>query len=110
MISAPLFTLVWAPARTLGRMKTLPLRIVLVPLLATLSSVVWFVPPAHFASSVPAAWLASRRRSFSDSFGIEHGGTSVYSPAQMGADPNRPLWNPRPRGDTWWFTTFVQPT
>ncbi|WP_419166175.1 hypothetical protein [Candidatus Palauibacter sp.] len=68
---------------------------------ATLSIVVWFVLP----HGSPAG-----RRSFSDSFGIEHGGTSVYSPAQMGADPNRPLWNPRPGGDTWWFTTFVQPT
>ena len=51
LISAPLFALVWAPARTLGRMKTLPLRIALFPLLATLSIVVWFFLPVQFASA-----------------------------------------------------------
>ncbi len=52
LLSAPLFALVWAPARIFGRMKTIPLRTVLYPLLATLSIVVWFFLPAQFASSL----------------------------------------------------------
>ena len=50
LLSAPLFALVWGPARTFGRMKTIPLRTVLYPLLATLSIVVWFFLPGQFAS------------------------------------------------------------
>ena len=45
LISALLFALVWAPAKIFGRMKTIPLRTVLFPLLATLSIVVWFLLP-----------------------------------------------------------------
>ena len=52
LLSAPLFALVWAPARMFGRMKTVPLRTVLYPLLATLSIVVWFFLPSQFAASV----------------------------------------------------------
>jgi len=52
LLSAPLFALVWAPARIFGRMKTVPLRTVLYPLLATLSIVVWFFLPGQFASSL----------------------------------------------------------
>ena len=50
LLSAPLFALVWGPARIFGRMKTIPLRTVLYPLLATLSIVVWFFLPGQFAS------------------------------------------------------------
>ena len=47
LLSAPLFALVWVPARLFGRMKTTPLATVLLPLLATLSIVVSFaLPPA----------------------------------------------------------------
>ena len=49
LFSAPLLALAWASARALGRMKKLPLRIVLFPLLATLSIVVWFILPGEFA-------------------------------------------------------------
>lgn len=52
LLSAPLFALVWAPARIFGRMKTVPLRTVLYPLLATLSIIVWFFLPGQFASSL----------------------------------------------------------
>lgn len=43
LISAPLFALVWVPARILGRMKTVPLRTLLLPLLATLAVAVAFM-------------------------------------------------------------------
>ena len=43
LISAPLFALVWVPARFLGRMKTIPLRTLLLPLLATLALAVSFI-------------------------------------------------------------------
>ena len=52
LFSAPMFALVWAPARIFGRMKTVPLRTVLYPLLATLSIVVWFFLPGQFASAL----------------------------------------------------------
>ena len=45
LTSALLVALVWVPARIFGRMKTIPLRTVLFPLLATLSIVVWFLLP-----------------------------------------------------------------
>ena len=45
LISALLFALVWAPAKIFGRMKTIPLRTVLFPLLASFSLVVWFLLP-----------------------------------------------------------------
>ena len=45
LISALLFALVWAPAKIFGRMKTIPLRTVLFPLLASSSLVVWFLLP-----------------------------------------------------------------
>lgn len=51
LLSAPLFALAWAPARIFGRMRTIPLRTVLYPLLATLSIVVWFFLPGQFASA-----------------------------------------------------------
>ena len=56
LISALVFALVWAPARVFGRMKTIPLRTVLFPLVATLSIVVWFFLPGQFA---PARDLAT---------------------------------------------------
>ena len=49
LISALLFAVVWAPAKTFHRMKTIPLRAVLFPLLATLSIVVWLLLPAMIA-------------------------------------------------------------
>ena len=52
LLSAPLFALVWVPARVFGRMKTIRLRTVFYPLLATLSIVVWFFLPSQFASSL----------------------------------------------------------
>ena len=52
LLSAPLFALVWGPARIFGRMKTVTVRTALYPLLATLSIVIWFFLPAQFASSL----------------------------------------------------------
>ncbi len=49
LISALLFAVVWAPAKTFRRMKTIPLRAVLFPLLATLSIVIWLFLPAMIA-------------------------------------------------------------
>ena len=51
LISTVLFAVVWAPARIFGRMKTLPIRVVVFPPLATLSIVVWFYLPAQYASA-----------------------------------------------------------
>ena len=45
LISALLFALVWVPAKTFHRMKTIPLPMVLAPLLATLSIVGWLLLP-----------------------------------------------------------------
>lgn len=50
-ISAVLFALVWVPAKAFGRMKKVPLRVVVFPPLATLSIVVWFFLPGQFASN-----------------------------------------------------------
>ena len=52
LISALSFALLWVPAKIFGRMKTIPLGTVLVPLLATLSIVVWFLLPGQFAPAL----------------------------------------------------------
>ncbi len=51
LISSVAFALAWAPARIFGRMKTIPIRVVVFPPLATLSIGVWFYLPAQFASA-----------------------------------------------------------
>ena len=45
LISAMLFAVVWVPGKILHRMKTIPLPVVLLPFLATLSIVAWLVLP-----------------------------------------------------------------
>jgi len=52
MLSAVLFALVWVPLKSLGRFKTIPLREVLVPLLATLSPLAAFVLPVMLSSDM----------------------------------------------------------
>ena len=52
MLSSVLFALVWVPLKAFGRLQRVPLRIVLMPLLATLSGLAAFVVPLMLISDM----------------------------------------------------------